>query len=308
MRFLYEEDGCPKYWLQILAAMFLMVFGTIVISILFAEILVVVLGIKTVEEVQTYTLIPPLLTILSYALVSKLLLTMFKRANRTTKEAMGLKLDSSSVRKMIFGFAVACLFVAIYLTAGVFSGRISVRQGEAGSSFLLFVIAEIATIIGEEFLFRGFILRVLMIKFPAYNAILLLMAIVGIYTFAISWSGVIPAVFLLSQTLLLVEMAYKSGSLVMPISFHVMFNLLTRFFFGLNAIENSVMFSSVSDSFLFGNASAGIEASFLMVFLFVFLSIIFVLYYKKINNESKEFIRISQKYKKEETTKRSKKK
>lgn len=296
MGFLFEKDGCPRHWLQILAAMLLMIFGTIVLSILFAEIIIVILNIESVERLEAYPFITPVLTILSYGVISKLLVTMFTRANRTKAEAMGLKFDSTSIRKMILGFLMAGLCVLVYAIPAFMSGKVIMNIGHIDPFIILYIIAEVFTIIGNELLFRGFILRVLMIRFPIYNAIISLLAIVGMYTFSISYDGIIPAIHLLVHTLLLAVMTYKSGSLVMPTSFHIMFNLLTRYLLGINANENAVWFSGIKDSWLFGNSTNGIEGSVLLVILYLTLSFIFVFYYKKVDNESIEFLRIKHKY------------
>jgi hypothetical protein len=87
----------------------------------------------------------------------------------------------------------------------------------------------------------------------------------------------------------------------MLLSFHIMFNLLTRYIININAFDNCFLLFHTDQSFLYGNDLLNIEVRTLMVFLFFLLRFISVLYYQKIHNESERFLKTNSQFQNADT-------
>lgn len=85
---------------------------------------------------------------------------------------------------------------------------------------------------------------------------------------------IVTVLFLMSQTLLLAETTYKPGSFCMLLSFHIMYNLMTRYIININAFDNCSLLFHIDQSFLYGNDLLNIEVvRTLMVFSFLFVEL-----------------------------------
>lgn len=295
-KLLFDKYKTPKVFIQIIASTMLMLFGTIVFGILIAEVFVAILGIQTVEELNNYAFISPIITIVSYALVCRLLVTMFSRANRTNAKAMGLYFDKNSRKKALLGFFMAAIAIAIYLVVSYGLGTVSISKGESNMLMLLFIAGELVTVFGEELLFRGYIQRLLMTRYSIEYSIIVSMLIVAGYTFTFSWNGLLPAIALMIKTLLLSLLLYKSGSIVMPYCFHAGINLVSRYFLGINSVTNSLLRIGTDNNIFFGSSEAGFESGIVMMIIYTILCLIVIFKYPKVDNEAQEFKDIKAKY------------
>ncbi|WP_077706042.1 CPBP family intramembrane glutamic endopeptidase [Virgibacillus dokdonensis] len=209
----------------------------------------------------------------------------------TYLRSLGLDTTQRNSLQILNGFFMALTVQTLIIVTYMLTGAELVRLSNSVPYWILFGFAPgmiIHTCVGlvEEFLFRGFLYNHLKKYLPVSVAILLqaaLFSLAHLFNPGYSFSAFIGlTIFGILMALLL---DYK-GSLLLPISFHAMWNLSegTVFGFAVSGREaTSLLKFKVSQNELLHAGEFGSEAGVISMIILSFSSIALLLYTRKLN-------------------------
>lgn len=295
MSFLYEKDDSVALWLQILFAMLISVMGTLIGSVIAASAAVLISGVDSAEQLYaTYPSIGTLILGFSYIFVSYLLILMFRRANRTTTEAMGLKISGGAVRLGLMGILLGSLLMSMIVGIAALLGFIKLSLSGFKVAILLSLALHLFAIFAEELVFRGYIQPLFGIRYDNKAAIVLQAFLATLYGWVNGSSGVVSIINTMLLAVALGIMVERSGSIYLSLGFHVAWSFTQSGMFGMRGSDSAVFSALLNEGVFTGTAATGIEGGLFATVMLAAMCLLSLLLPQ--HPKSTEFVRICDRF------------